>query len=280
MMKIKIASLHILPLLCSIAMVIILYNPLEAKETNKSLEERVAQLEALLEKKTAEYDLEISRAQAAVEIQSVMGRYAFYYSAQRMDLIKGLWAHREDASFDPMGVSMLNPAENFPGGEQTVGLFRIHALSTPVVEVAKDGQTARATWISPGIDTMPKEDGKISAEWAWIKYGCDFVKEDGEWKLLNVTAYGLIQTDFYTSWADKEAAPLYRTPPTGDMPDEKGAEAAGAGDNSIQVERVDWTYASDRLPMLDPIPPLPYDTWDEVSPGYRTWKELPSKKGK
>jgi hypothetical protein len=73
-------------------MVLILYKYMEAmgsKKGNKSLEERVAQLETLLEKKTAEYDLEIARAQAAIEIQSVMGRYSFYYTAKRFDLING-----------------------------------------------------------------------------------------------------------------------------------------------------------------------------------------------
>jgi len=44
--------------------------------------------------------------------------------------------------------------------------------------------------------------------------------------------------------------------------------------NFIPVERNDWTYAKDRLPELEPVPPLPYNTWDDLGTnGYRTWTE-------
>ena len=254
MKKTEIILRRVFPLMCSIAILLILYNPLAAQEAERNLEQRIAQLEALLEKKTAEYDREIARAQAAVEIQSVMGRYAFYYSAQRFELIKSLWSKKEDATFDRiLGLEFVNK-EGHQFGRQQVGLFRIHALSTPVVEVAADGLTARATWISPGVDTNPRENGEVTANWCWIKYGGDFIKEDGEWKIWHLSAYGLFNTDYYTSWADKEVGPLRRTFPDGST-----------------SARDDWNYAKDRLPVLEPVPPQPYNTWDEVDPGYRTW---------
>lgn len=261
MKKTKSILRRILFLPCSIAMVLILFNPVEAKDATKRLEERVAQLEALLEKKIAEYDKEIAKAkhetarvQAAIEIQSVMGRYAFYYSAQKFDMIKSLWSKKEDASFDRiLGIELVNE-EGHKFGRQQVGMFRIHALSTPVVEVAADGLTARATWISPGVDTNPTLDGKVTANWCWIKYGADFIKEDGQWKIWHLSAYGLFNTDYYTSWADKKVGPLRRTFPDG-----------------TTSKRDDWNYAKDRLPVLDAVPPLPYKTWEEVGNGYRTW---------
>lgn len=235
-----------------------------------TVEERIAQLEERL----AEVSLEAQRAKAAVEIQSVMGRYEFYYMAQRQDLMSDLWSKRPDASMDIMGgAKLVNqplwPDEidpEAPGETQPTGTFRVHALSTPVVEVAADCMTARATWISPGFDTDVR-DGKANCSWCWIKYGCDFVREDGAWKLWHLTSYGIIHTDYYQSWGDKEPTPLIR----------KLGYAPGSIEtksNFIPVERVDWTYAKDRVPELEPVPPLPYDTWDSLkSNGYRTWTQ-------
>jgi hypothetical protein len=123
-----------------------------------------------------------------------------------------------------------------------------------VIEVAADGQTARAVFFSPGVDTNPREGGTVTANWCWIKYGTDFIKEDGQWKIWHLSAYGLFNTDYYQSWADKEVGPLRRTFPDGS-----------------QSARDDWNYAKDRLPVLDPVPPEPYNTWDDVANGYRTW---------
>lgn len=247
--------------------------------------ERIAALEARLE----QAELEIIRAQAAVEIQSVMGRYAFYYSAQRQDLIRSLWSKREDASMDIQGgANLINVQEDDPAEiermqkmlhEQTVGLFRIHALSTPVVEVAKDGQTARACWFSPGIDTDPTEDRETGerkgvAKWCWIKYGVDFVREDGAWKLWHLTAYGCFHCDFYQSWADQPEKPLFRTfPKQEDMPEgEVAPPPPPRGKGFKDAPRHDWTYSINRVPELDPVPPLPYETWEAFEgEGYRTW---------
>jgi hypothetical protein len=240
---------------------------------DKSTEERLAQLEAALEKA----NLEIARAQAAVEIQSVMGRYIFYYTAQRYDLIKNLWSKKEDACRD---VSTNPVLVNTPSGpratgrqEQTAGLFHIHALSTPVVAVAADGQTARASWISPGI-TTEVIDGKASARWCWIKYGGDFIKEDGEWKFWHLTSYGLFHTDYYTSWADMEPKPLKRPAPTcGTAQQGQQTPPQSQIDSSKLIDRNDWTYAKDRLPELDPVPPVDYKTFQDVYPGYRTYRD-------
>jgi hypothetical protein len=238
----------------------------------KSTEERLAQLEAALEKA----NLEIARAHAAVEIQSVMGRYAFYYSAQRYDLIKTLWSKREDASRDvaggPVLVNKISGQGSSGGQEQVVGLFRIHALSTPVVAVAADGQTARAAWISQGI-TTEVVNSKGSARWCWIKYGCDFIKEDGEWKFWHVTSYGLFHTDYYTSWADAEPRPLKKAPACGTVQQGQQAPLQSTINSAKLIDRNDWTYAKDRLPELDPVPPVAYGTFHDVYPGYRTYRD-------
>jgi|WetSurSiteA1Bulk_404760.scaffolds.fasta_scaffold128308_2 hypothetical protein len=47
-----------------------------------------------------------------------------------------------------------------PGQHGAKGLMFWHDLATPIIEVAKDGNTAKATWRSPGHETRPG-DGKL-----------------------------------------------------------------------------------------------------------------------
>lgn len=72
-----------------------------------------------------------------------------------------------------------------------VGAMLMHALTTPYIEVAGDGQTAQALWYSPGQVTVAHPD-RIDAMYMYERYGADFIKEDGEWKLWHL----FIGTDF------------------------------------------------------------------------------------
>ncbi len=80
-----------------------------------------------------------------------------------------------------------------------VGSLELDPLTTPVIEVAADGQTAKGFWYVIGMDT---EIGSGGADGAWRRgpmYG-DFVLEDGVWKIWHL----LIYTDIFcrpgTNW--------------------------------------------------------------------------------
>ena len=49
-----------------------------------------------------------------------------------------------------------------------------HAMCTPIIEVAKDGQTARGLWLFFGY---------YGGSWGAGQFAMDFIKEDGEWKI-------------------------------------------------------------------------------------------------
>lgn len=240
-------------------------------------EERLLALEVSvrdLKKQLSDAQLETKRAKAAVEVQSVLGRYSFYYMAQMYTECAKLWAKREDSSVDVGGGPGIGYEDAICGDYSPEridpdGLFRIHALCTPVVEVAADCKTARAVFISPGIDTEVS-DGKASCKWCWIKYGADFIMENEKWYIWHLTAYGLFHTDYYTSWGDAEPKPLRREIPL----DADGNPASPPGDKhggpkrKRGPQRDDWTYAKDRRPVLDPVPPEPYKTFSDVGTGY------------
>lgn len=71
------------------------------------------------------------------------------------------------------------------------GSMLIHALTTPFIEVAGDGQTAQGLWYAPGQVTVAHSD-RTDAMYMYERYGADFIKEDGEWKMWHL----FIGTDF------------------------------------------------------------------------------------
>lgn len=73
--------------------------------------------------------------------------------------------------------------------EDNIGLGNsfVHAITTPYIELAGDGQTAQGVWYTPGHTS----GGKMAA-YMYEKYFIDFVKEDGHWKIWHL----FVGTDF------------------------------------------------------------------------------------
>ena len=206
---------------------------------SKSLEERIQRLEDIH------------------EIQNLMGRNQYKHTA-------GM--HRETAeafALDTPGVRTevadwgvyegREGVERMVIGvhehhmEDTRGLMFMHPLTTPVIEIAGDGKTAKAVWISPGHETVYVE-GKLKAYWAWCKYGVDFVKENGKWKIWHSHVYAIFRCPYETSWVEVSDPPL--TP----IPDELKAD---------RPTTYHHPYSTNTLCEYVPEPPEPYETWDE-----------------
>jgi hypothetical protein len=111
--------------------------------------------------------------------------------------------------------------------------LHVRGLTTPVIEVAGDCETARAVWLCPGLEGMTP---------TWTKFGCDFKRQDGEWKIWHLHAYGLA-----TGLEMKESF----TP---------SLKAEGGADKPPTTS---WEYSnSAKYIPLEPEPPKPYATWD------------------
>jgi hypothetical protein len=129
------------------------------------------------------------------------------------------------------------------------GTMMQHTLTTPVIEVAGDGKTAKGVWISPGHETQRIGDD-LQAYWCWVYYGVDFVKEDGEWKIWHHHVYLIFQTPYEKSWVEASEFPA----------------VAEKLDDRLKPDRpntYDWRYTTTGLPEYEPAPPDPYETWDE-----------------
>jgi hypothetical protein len=88
-----------------------------------------------------------------------------------------------------------------PEEELPFGLAYMHTLTTPVIEVAEDGETAKGVWISPGYMTMPYRE-RLRAFWHWDRYGVDFIKEDGKWKIWHFFVGREFTSPYEKSWVD------------------------------------------------------------------------------
>jgi hypothetical protein len=93
--------------------------------------------------------------------------------------------------YDAMAMeNYLEMYQKYPeiGGKDPRPLMEasVHTLVTDIIEVAADGQSARASFITPGvIHSVLTPDGRKYCNVLWERYGSDFVYEDGKWKYLH-----------------------------------------------------------------------------------------------
>lgn len=163
------------------------------------------------------------RAAATWAVQNLMSRHEFMHAAgQNLEEIDSFWVSRKgafaatatfaspgwvmngietvrraygegsrkDAEAARKALAAVDPnvkdtPEFFGAGAEWV----MHTSTTPVIEIAGDGKTAQGAWYSPGMGIMPSVvNGKVQlqAMMFWEKYGADFVKENGVWKIWHL----------------------------------------------------------------------------------------------
>lgn len=119
------------------------------------------------------------------------------------------WTKREDIVFEAEDWGAWTIRETIyksyvvgnPFPPSTNGLLIEHAITTPVIEIAADGNTAKGVWISPGHKTCPIQ-GEIYPNWSWGRYAVDFIKEDGQWKIWHLHVLTTFRTPLNQSWVE------------------------------------------------------------------------------
>jgi len=271
------------------------------------------------------------KALAAVEVQNVFSKHCYYHEAGKHRAeMEDIWV-KKDGEFaktvkwtQPMGVnvgydalwkfyvenkekSLAQNLEDISKADPTVknvpenlgigGEWASHTQSTAIIVVADDGKSAKGVWESPGLHfTAQVRDGKISksGSWFWEKYGADFVKEDGKWKIWHISMYYEntppgwdADTNSYQTGAQGRGGPGGGMPPPGarggQMPGGQAPAArAGAAQEVGKVApelapqtQVGQMYSETnpnpykawsptKLPTIDPRFPEPYYTFSET----------------
>jgi hypothetical protein len=245
-------------------------------------------------------DRKAQRAIDYMEIQNLIAKHTYYYAAQKQwEELENVWAKkRDDISYGHnQGIFMgresvynyygkmnedrrkeyLDMISNiYPEVENVednlgVGDMVLHTFTTPDIQIAEDGQTAQGIWVSIGLSARVQEDGKPQYGWPWEKFGVDFIKEDGEWKIWHLQIY----TEKVFMFSDLGSGgpggePGAAGPPdAGQPPQGERGEGAPPGMEPVQFdidEQMYEQYSPTKVPTLEPRLPKPYGTWEETTP--------------
>jgi hypothetical protein len=205
------------------------------------------------------------RSRATWDVQNIMSKHNYYHAVgMHAQELKDIWV-KEDGIFassatfgNPqrimVGIDTIKADYGKSTGPTGKGSWAMHLNTTPVIEVAGDGKTAKGIWYSPGV-SVGFRDGVASGGWWWEKYGADFVKEDGEWRLWHIQMY----YDHTPTISSKTGSTIWTTPP----------QSGGGGETQMQDGWVPnpnpyQIWGPDYVPELRPQLPEPYYTFTET----------------
>jgi hypothetical protein len=145
--------------------------------------------------------------------------------------------------------------ENIPENLGVGFGHEMNCLTTPIIEIAGDGETAKGIWYSPGINITGSvlEDGKtkILGEWRMTKYGVDFAKEDGKWKIWHI---GVYFDNTPPGWSYENGKAV-----------NKPAEAFSAGTHGAPLKGTEDGHPNSATAGISIKPnPSPYQAWSPV----------------
>jgi hypothetical protein len=207
-------------------------------------------------------DKKIQRSLDYQEVDKLMNKYEVILAAGRYKDVEDMFALKTPGVRVEMMWGIYDGPEGirklFSGGvhkemlgvpgNMKPGVMVVLPNSNPVIEVAGDGKTAKAIWICFGHETLPGSDGKLQAYWAYAKRAADFIKEDGVWKIWHYRVYGGFMTPLGKSWVEGF-----------EHRDVKFPEEY----NPDRPPTSNWMYKPDMPVVHEPLPPEPYETFDE-----------------
>lgn len=205
----------------------------------------------------------LERLDAVHQVHNLMGRYAYCHlnndhqgclalsaadtAGVRVELPFGIYEGR--AGLERLYLGFFGLSDRQPEGK-----MHLHTMTTPVVEVATDLETAKGVWMSPGVATDRYGGETFKASWRWVKYGCDFIKENGLWKIWHLRVYGIFASPYDQSWVESQPKPGQDGPPP--LPPQFAPDRPSSGF---------WQYRSDLAVPNAPAPPEPYQTFDPAT---------------
>lgn len=244
---------------------------------------------AAIESRIAELEGQVRRLNDRAEIENLMGRHQYFYTAGLGSRIVGeLWTRRDDAriEYGASGVYQdLWKVKTFYISERLPGRLSNCAITTQSLEIAGDGNSARGLWMAIGTETdagdlspaPPQQDDQrrmlmssetadgrsYRAEWLWQKYEVTFLREEGRWKIWRFHVSEFFRCPFNRDWVQYATEryendgvwleSLFQSPEP--LPPQSHGENLPSGPSTYH-----WQYRPDALPELVPEPPEPYYT--------------------
>ncbi|WP_456284030.1 nuclear transport factor 2 family protein [Microbacterium sp. JZ101] len=254
-----------------------------AEPTIHDLAEQVADLRAQL----AEAQRTAQAAHDRGAIENLFNRYMYLHNAFQDEQIIPLWVKRGTegirARYTNAGqyTDYDSVIRYHQGRPAPVGKLILHATTTPVIEVAADGKTAKGVWLMAGTESgltdveVAKESpeymyspglvaGKrVWAHWVWCKHAIDFLRQDGEWRIWKFRCYELARAPFEENWVSfgeknqhafdldlmyfgDDGKPVFMPPADEPVPERN------------------HPYSPSTRQKLEPVPPVPHATFEDT----------------
>lgn len=226
----------------------------------------------------------LERWEAVHEIENLMGRRAFllmlvrdqrvfeelwsknapclgvnagYYQGQ--DAIAGYLAYLSDLQLARAEAAIAAHPEALDGKlpEDALGAGALHPnnLTTPVIELAGDMQTAKGLWYVMDTHVDFSQFGHDSMM-SWGRVGVDFIREGGQWKIWHM----IFAEDFYTTAGYDWTAP---TPERTVLPEFAHLAHFKAPRPNVP-QRVYELWHDRRQAKAFPAVPEPYETFADT----------------
>ncbi|MFM5931905.1 MAG: nuclear transport factor 2 family protein [Novosphingobium sp.] len=247
--------------------------------------DRVAALEAQVAELA--HAAEVNRDRGAVE--NLFSRYMALHNAFRDPEIVPLWVKKGTpdvrAQYSNNGIysdwdKIMSYHAQRPNPP---GKLIVHYVTSPIIEVAADGKTAKGMWMMTGLesgltspdaakgapDFMYEKNVTVDGKKVWMhtvhaKYGVDFLKQDGVWKIWHFHCYEIARSPFGLGWIPFAAAAQ-------DVSFGDDLMYFGEDGKPVMMPKPDGPatirhnpYRTDKGQTLDLKPPVPYRTFSET----------------
>lgn len=224
----------------------------------------------------------VNRAEAAIAVENLHSRHVYHHAmGHHREEYEDLWSKKENIAWAHNYGTWYRERfyNNYVEGQEAesreeydkvvaAGVdmkdqdyrrapsYPIHFVTTPLIEVAEDGQSAKGLWYTPGCAFSNIPGFKLGM-WMFERYGADFILEDGEWKYkglrIGMDIGGPIDHGF----------DVFDPTPHGPPPSEDGEEQ-GFRDDEADAPGVHKNYSVTQVPQNDPRLPEPYKTAGET----------------
>lgn len=208
-------------------------------------------------------EYEVGRLRDTLEIQNLMSRYEYLHTYNDHEAVAELFTKNQPDAFVSIGTrghwvgkdAARRAYDTFIKMGPTRGLLSCNPITTPLIEVAGDRKTAKAMWVSPGLQAQKDKNGKSQAMIEWDRYAVDFMKEDNKWKIWHMQVFRIFHINWDQEWSEN---PGFLNIPKPVMPDMYDDYNRPDGP-SINVNAYSLETVQNKIPAF----PVPYETWDE-----------------
>jgi hypothetical protein len=259
--------------------------PTSAKPAASAADARIA----ALEKQVAALATLAESSKDRGEVENLFSRYMYLHNAFHDPEIIPLWVRKGTsgvrAQYSNNGVytSWDNIMAYHAQRPSPKGKLTFHYVTTPLIEVAADGKTAKGLWVMSGVesgvtdleaakqapDFMFEKDVLVDGKRVWmhtvlVKYGVDFLKQDGQWKIWHFHCFEIARSPHGIGWIPF-ASKSQNNPFSDDL------MYFGEDGKPVLMPKPDGPvtmrnnpYRTDTGQVLDAPPPVPYRTIAET----------------